>query len=87
MDSVAKELEEAEIRIEILKRQLANAGGNENNLAVLLVAMNVVFLVCNSGKAVVNVWEISHISDKKECMAISMPYKVSIYDTIMLSSA
>ena len=32
MDSVAKELEEAEIRIEILKRQLANAAGNENNL-------------------------------------------------------
>ena len=72
----------------ILATSTSNSDGrNENNLAVLLVAMNVVFLVCNSGKVLVNVWEISHISDMKECIAMNMPYKVSIYESIMLTSA
>ena len=63
----------------ILATSASNSDGkNEVNLAVLLVAMNFVFLVCNSGRVVVNFWEIFHIVDIKECMAMKMPYKVSI---------
>ena len=50
---------------------------NEVNLAVVLVAMDVVFLVCNSGRVTVNLWEIIHILEMKECMGIQMLYKVN----------
>ena len=49
---------------------------NEMNLATVLVTMDVVFLICNIGRVVVNIWEIFHIGPMKVCLDIDMPYKV-----------
>ena len=50
---------------------------NEMNLATILVAMDLVFLVCNLGKVVVNIWEIYHIGQMRDCMRLGVPYKVN----------
>ena len=52
---------------------------NEMNLGRVLVSMDVVFLFCNLGRAIINVWEIFHIGQLKECLEVGLPYKVSIY--------
>ena len=53
---------------------------NENNLARVLIVMDVVFLLCNSGRVIVNLWEIPHIAEIKECMGIRISYKVHIFE-------
>ena len=50
---------------------------NEMNLAKVLVAMDIVFLMCNLGRVIVNIWEIFQIGQLKECLRIEMPFKVS----------
>ena len=52
---------------------------NEMNLGRVLVTMDVVFLFCNLGRVIINVWEIFHIGQLKECLEVGLPYKVSIY--------
>jgi hypothetical protein len=49
---------------------------NEMNLATVLVTMDVVFLICNIGRVLVNIWEIFHIGQVKECLDMDLPYKV-----------
>ena len=49
---------------------------NEMNLAKVLVAMDIVFLICNLGRVSVNVWELFHIQQMKECMRIGFWMKV-----------
>ena len=50
---------------------------NEMNLATILVAMDLVFLVCNVGKVIVNIWEIYHIGELRDCMRLEVPYQVN----------
>ena len=50
---------------------------NEMNLGRVLVTMDVVFLTCNLGRVIINIWEIFHIGQVKECLEIGLPYKVS----------
>ena len=52
---------------------------NEMNLATILVAMDVVFLICNLGRFVVNTWEIFQIGVMKQCLRIGLFYKVKLY--------
>ena len=49
---------------------------NEMNLGRVLVTMDVVFLICNLGRVIINIWEIFHIGQLKECLEIGLPYKV-----------
>ena len=64
--------------------QIADLGGfgrirqirNEMNLAKVLVAMDIVFLMCNLGRVIVNVWELFHIEQMKECIIIGSMMKV-----------
>ena len=60
---------------------------NEMNLATVLVTMDVVFLICNMGRVVVNIWEIFHIGQIKECLHLDLPYKVTpiLGDDLQLS--
>ena len=51
---------------------------NEMNLARVLIVMDFVFLVCNSGRVIVNLWEIFHIAQLKECMGFELVYKVNL---------
>ena len=51
---------------------------NEMNLARVLIVMDVVFLVCNSGRVTVNLWEIIHIVEMKKCMVFGLSYKVNL---------
>ena len=51
---------------------------NEMNLATILVTMDLVFLVCNLGKVIVNIWEIYHIGELTDCMRLEVPYKVNL---------
>ena len=48
----------------------------ERNLGKVLIAMDIVFLFCNLGRFVVNVWEIFHIDQLKHCLKINKLYKV-----------
>ena len=48
----------------------------ERNLGKVLIAMDIVFLLCNLGRFVVNVWEIFHIKELKQCLKINQLYKV-----------
>ena len=52
---------------------------NDMNLATILVAMDVVFLVCNLGRLVVNSWEVFQIGIMKQCLKIGVFYKVKSY--------
>ena len=49
---------------------------NEMNLARVLVAMDIVFMVCNLGRVIVNIWDIVHLGKIKECLRLGMPYRV-----------
>ena len=49
---------------------------NEMNLASTLVAMDFVFLICNLGRVIVNIWEIYQIERMKDCLSVDFPYKV-----------
>ena len=49
---------------------------NEMNLATVLVAMDFVFLICNLGRVIVNIWEIFQIGQMKECIEKGLPYQV-----------
>ena len=49
----------------------------EMNLAKVLVSMDIVFLICNLGRVIVNIWEFFHIEKLKECLGIGLPYEVS----------
>ena len=49
---------------------------NEMNLARVLVAMDIVFMVCNLGRVIVNIWDIVHLGKIKECLRLALPYKV-----------
>ena len=51
---------------------------NEMNLAKVLVAMDLVFLICNLGRVTVNIWEFFRIGQLKECLGINLPFKVSL---------
>ena len=62
----------------LLAENATNRG--ERNLARVLIAMDVVFLACNSGRVIVNLWEISHIAEMKECMGIGISYKVHLFE-------
>ena len=48
----------------------------ETNLAKVLVTMDIVFLICNLGRVIVNIWETFHIEQLKECLNIGLPYEV-----------
>ena len=50
---------------------------NDMNLATVIIALAAVFLTCNSGKCIVNIWEIIYIGEVKECMKMGITYKVS----------
>ena len=50
---------------------------NDMNLATVILSLAAVFLICNSGKCIVNIWEIFHIGEIKECMKMGIKYKVS----------
>ena len=50
---------------------------NEMNLARVLVAMDIVFMVCNLGRVIVNVWDLIHLGKIKECLRLGLPYRVS----------
>ena len=45
---------------------------NEMNLATVLVSMDFVFLICNLGRVIVNIWEIFQIGQMKECIEIGL---------------
>ena len=49
---------------------------NEMNLARVLVAMDIVFMVCNLGRVIVNIWDIVHLGKIKECLRLGLPYRV-----------
>ena len=49
---------------------------NEMNLARVLVTMDVVFMVCNLGRVIVNIWDIVHLGKIKECLRLGLPYQV-----------
>ena len=49
---------------------------NEMNLAKVLIAMDIVFLICNSGRVIVNFWELFHIGKMEECIKMGMDYEV-----------
>ena len=48
----------------------------EMNLGKVLIAMDIVFLFCNLGRVVVNVWEIFHIEPLRKCLKVNQLYKV-----------
>ena len=50
---------------------------NEMNLASTLVAMDIVFLMCNLGRVIVNIWELYQIERLTDCMSSDLPYKVN----------
>ena len=52
---------------------------NEMNLANVLVAMDLVFLICNLGRVSVNVWELFNIQQMKECIKIGFWMKVDLF--------
>jgi len=49
----------------------------EMNLAKVLVTMDIVFLICNLGRVIVNIWETFHIEQLKECLRMGLPYQVN----------
>ena len=49
---------------------------NEMNLARVLVAMDAVFMICNLGRVIVNIWDIVHLGKIKECLRLGLPYQV-----------
>ena len=49
----------------------------ETSLASTLVAMDIVFLICNLGRVIVNIWELYQIERLTDCMSSSLPYKVN----------
>ena len=71
----------AQIIYKLLNRRRIRSFGserqakNEMNLAKVLVAMDLVFLVCNLGRVAVNVWEFFHMGQLKECLRINLPFK------------
>ena len=48
----------------------------EMNLAKVLIAMDLAFVICNLGRVIVNMWEIFHAEGLKECLQIDSEYKV-----------
>ena len=62
----------------LLAENATNRG--ERNLARVLIAMDVVFLACNSGRVIVNLWEIIYMKEMKECMGIGVSYKVHLFE-------
>ena len=48
----------------------------EMNLAKVLIAMDLAFLISNLGRVTVNIWEIFHIRELKECLQLDSEYKV-----------
>ena len=51
---------------------------NERNLATVLISLCIVFLICNLGRFVVNIWELFHIVQLKECLGLGRLYKVAL---------
>ena len=49
----------------------------EISLASTLVAMDIVFLLCNLGRVIVNIWELFLIERLTDCMSFDLPYKVN----------
>ena len=49
----------------------------EISLASTLVAMDIVFLMCNLGRVIVNIWELFLIERFTDCMSFDLPYKVN----------
>ena len=52
----------------------------EKNLAKVLIAMDLAFLLSNLGRVTVNLWEISHVGKLKECLRKDSQFKVSLYN-------
>ena len=52
----------------------------EMNLAKVLIAMDLAFLLSNLGRVTVNLWEISHIGKIKECLRKDSQFKVRLYN-------
>ena len=52
----------------------------EMNLAKVLIAMDLAFLISNLGRVTVNLWEISHIGKIKECLRKDSQFKVRSYN-------
>ena len=50
----------------------------EMNLAKVLIAMDLAFLLSNLGRVTVNLWEISHIGKIKECLRKDSQFKVRL---------
>ena len=48
----------------------------EMNLAKVLIAMDLAFVICNLGRVIVNMWEIFHAEGLKKCLQIDSEYKV-----------
>ena len=52
----------------------------EMNLAKVLIAMDLAFLLSNLGRVTVNLWEISHVGKLEECLRKDSQFKVRLYD-------
>jgi hypothetical protein len=61
----------------VYRNESPRLGRNETNLAIVLVAMDVVFLICNIGRVIVNLWDIFYIGQLKECIRLGLPFMVS----------
>ena len=48
----------------------------EMNLAKVLIAMDLAFLISNLGRVTVNLWEIFHIAKLEECLRNNSEFKV-----------
>ena len=66
----------------IRTRSIHRITNTEKNLGKVLIAMDIVFLLCNLGRFIVNIWEIFHIEELKQCLKINQSYKV--LDKIMI---
>ena len=60
----------------IRTRSIHRITNTEKNLGKVLIAMDIVFLLCNLGRFIVNIWEIFHIEELKQCLKINQSYKV-----------
>ena len=66
-----------ERRRAVYRNEPPRLGRNETNLAIVLIAMDVVFLTCNIGRVIVNLWDIFYIGQLKECIRLGLPFMVS----------
>ena len=52
----------------------------EMNLAKVLIAMDLAFLLSNLGRVTINLWEIFHAGKLEECLRKDAEFKVRLYN-------